>query len=60
MRFEIRRSRRRRRQVYVKIVSDGNNKTLFHSENYNDIADARHAIALVIEQAADAPVVDLT
>lgn len=59
MKIEIRRSRRRRRQYFLRVIA-ANGEVLLHSENYHDKRDAIHAAALLIEQAADAPVVDLT
>lgn len=60
MKIEIRRSRRRRRQFYVRIIG-ANGEVLLHSENYQDKRDALHLVDLVLGMAdAVVPVEDLT
>lgn len=44
----------------VHVWSDGNNKVLFWSQVYDDLATAKHAIRILQTQAATAKVTDRT
>ncbi|MFX4305530.1 DUF1508 domain-containing protein [Exiguobacterium sp. A1_3_1] len=56
MRFEI--DFNSKGEPYFRFVAN-NNKTLFHSQGYDDIRDCKHAIELTKQYAAQAEVVDV-
>ena len=58
MRFKIQRSQDSR--YYFEIQAAGNYETLATSETHVDKADAQHAVDLIMQCAAGAPVVDAT